>query len=104
MLVYVFLHDREAWCHLISEHSAVHASSHEVAHHSILIKATEQLVMEVRMMRTHLILHHQLALFQQVFWRGGLIANSEINFLLKFLRQAEVDNGFACRQGFLNVV
>jgi hypothetical protein len=104
VLVDLIFHEGVAGGDLVSEHSAVNAGGHDVSNDGIFIKAPEQLVVEVRVVGADLVLHHQLALLQQVLLRHRLLPDREVHGLLELVRQAEVDDRLLGREGLLQVV
>ncbi len=60
--------------------------------------------MEMRVMCSHLVLHDQFALRQQILRSNRVITNLKIDFFLKVARQTEVYDWFFGSEGLLNVV
>lgn len=67
MLEDLLLHEGEARGYFVGVHGSVHAVGHYAADDGIFIESTEELVVEVRVVRTHLVLHDQAALLQEFF-------------------------------------
>lgn len=64
MVVNIALHECVDWSHFICEHCSIDASGEDVSNHGILVKSPIQLVVEVGVVGSDLILHDKLHLFQ----------------------------------------
>ena len=63
---------------LVGEHWTIDWRSHNSSDIGILVKASKQLVVEVRMIRFHLVLKHCFTGYKQIFLIAGFVSDLEI--------------------------